>query len=60
MIASGVELHRLALVLVFLLDGLVVGGDVQRVLALLGIGLLELQGDGGEGLRLGALQSVNS
>ena len=33
-----------------------VGGDVQRVLALFGIGLLELQGHSRVGLRLGALQ----
>src|SRR6266478_5493641 len=56
MIASGVELHRLALVPVFFLDGLVVGGDIQRVLAPFGIGLLELQGHSRECLRLGALQ----
>src|ERR1019366_2552332 len=41
-LASGVELHRLALVPVFLLDGLVVGGDVQRVLAAFWVGLLQL------------------
>src|SRR5277367_708407 len=35
-IASGVELHGLALVLVFFLDSLVVGGDIQRVLAAFG------------------------
>src|SRR5437660_4699703 len=52
-LASGVELHGLALVPVFFLDCSVVGGDIQRVLAAFGIGLLELQGYGRERLRLG-------
>src|SRR5205807_6420410 len=55
-LASGVELDRLALIPVFFLDGSVVGGDIQRVLAAFGIGLLELQGHSRERLRLRALQ----
>src|SRR6266481_9583281 len=55
-LASGVELHGLALVPVFFLDGSVVGGDIQRVLAAFGIGLFELQGHSRKRLRLSALQ----
>src|ERR1700674_822140 len=42
-VAPGVKLHGLADVAIFFLDGLVVGGNVERELAPLGIGLLQLQ-----------------
>src|SRR5262249_48922192 len=55
-ITAGIELYGLAGVLVFLFDGAVVSRHVERVLALLRIGLLELQRDRRNGLGLRTLQ----
>src|SRR4029077_9165994 len=45
-IAAGIELDRLVDVTISLLDGLVVGGHVERELSPLGIDLFQLKADG--------------
>src|SRR5215472_18115511 len=54
-IATAVKLDRLGHILILLFEGLIVRSDVQRELAALGIGLLQLQADGRNRLWLGTL-----